>query len=89
MPVTHLHRSLQLDEGKCIKLKLDTPVNVYLLDNVNYHLFMQDRPYSFHGGEVTSSPFLMNPPYPGTWELAIFSNTPGERLTAEISIVNK
>jgi hypothetical protein len=89
MPVIHLHRSLQLHEGKCIKLKLDTPANVYLLDNANYHLFMQDRPYTFHGTQVNSSPFLMNPPYPGAWELVVFSNTPGETLTVDVSIVDK
>lgn len=89
MPVTHLHRSLNLSEKELIKLELDTPLTVYLLDNANYHLFMQDRPYSYHGAEVDSSPFLMNPPHAGRWELVIFSKTLGEKLQADISIVEK
>ena len=89
MPVTHLHTSLHLTERQIVKFVLDKPATVYLLDNANYHLFMQDRPYSFHGTEVQSSPFLMTPPYPGGWELVIFSPIPGERLQAEISIAEK
>ena len=89
MPLTHLHISLQLNENEAVKLELDTPVTVYLLDNTNYHLFMQDRPYTYHGTEVESSPFLMNPPYPGSWELVIFSSTPGAKINADISIVDK
>ena len=89
MPVTHLHRSLHLSEKDAIRLELDTPLNVYLLDNANYHLFMQDRPYTYHGAEVDSSPFLMNPPHAGRWELVIFSKIPGEKLHADISIVGK
>jgi len=89
MPVTHLHKSLHLSEKEIIQLKIEKPVNVYLLDNANYHLFMQDRPYTFHGKEIDTSPFFMNPPYPGDWELVIFSNTPGEKLEAEITIIEK
>ncbi|MBN1685703.1 MAG: DUF1883 domain-containing protein [Spirochaetales bacterium] len=89
MPVTHLHKSLHLNEKQIVKLVLDKPAIVYLLDNPNYHLFIQDRPYESHGGLVQSFPFLMNPPHPGTWELVIFSSTPGETVRAEISVVER
>lgn len=89
MPVTHLHRSLQLNKNQVIKLVLDTPANVYLLEGNNYHLFMQDRPYDSHGAEVEKSPFLMSPPRPGKWELVIFSSIPGAKVKAEISIIDR
>ena len=89
MPVTHLHRSLQLNENEVIKVILDIPANVYLLEGANYHLFMQDRPYDFHGAEVEKFPFLMSPPHPGKGELVIFSSTPGVKVSAEISIVDR
>jgi hypothetical protein len=89
MPITHLHKSLQLDENEIVKLVLDGPATVYLLDSSNYFLFMQDRPYEFHGTEVASSPFLMTPPHPGPWELVIFTSTPGKSVHAEISIVER
>ncbi len=89
MPVTHLHRSLQLNENEIIKLVLDSPANVYLLEGANYHRFVQDRPYDFHGTEIRTSPFLMSPPHPGKWELVIFSSTPGLKVNALISIVDR
>lgn len=89
MPVTHLHKSLHLNENQIVKLAIDGPATVYLLDNANYHLFMQDRPYTFHGREVQSSPFFMTPPHPGVWELVIFSPIPGQKLQAEISIAER
>jgi hypothetical protein len=89
MPITHLHRSLQLNENEVIKLVLDTPANVFLLEGANYHLFMQDRPYESHGTEVETFPFIMSPPHPGKWELVIFSSTPGVKVAAEISIIDR
>jgi len=89
MPVTHLHRTLQLSETDVIKLVLDTPANVYLLEGANYHLFMQDRPFDYHGTEVEEFPFIMSPPHAGKWELVIFSSTPGVKINAEISIIDR
>lgn len=87
MPVSHLHRSLVFGEHDILKVVLDTPACVYLLENPNYHLFMQNRDYTFHGKEVDSSPFMMKPPHAGAWDLVIFSTQPGTKLTADISIV--
>ena len=89
MPITHIHKSLHLKENEIIRLVLDVPANVYLLEGSNYHLFVQDRPYEFHGAEIETFPFLMSPPHPGKWELVIFSSTPGEKVNAEISIVER
>jgi hypothetical protein len=89
MPITHLHRSLELSETEVIKIVLDKPANVYLLEGTNYHLFMQDRPFDFHGTEVNNFPFLMSPPHPGRWDLVIFSSTAGVKVAADISIVER
>jgi len=89
MPLTHLHKSLNLGENEIVKLELDAPATAYLLDGDNYHLFMQNRPYRSHGTEITSSPFLMSPPHAGAWDLVIFTKVPGVPLHAGISVVER
>ena len=86
MPVTHLHKSLEFSDDEILRVVLNAPAYVYLLERASYHLFMQDRNYDYYGKEVQSSPFLMKPPHPGSWELVIFPTIPGTELTAEVSI---
>ena len=88
MPVTHLHKSLRFDEEDVLKVELNAPACVYLLEHPNYHLFMQNMDYDYYGKEVDSFPFLMKPPHPGIWELVIFPTVPGAELSAQVSIVS-
>ena len=89
MPVTHLHKSLEFEEHDVLKVVLDVPACVYLLEHPNYHLFMQNMDYDYYGKEVDSSPFLMRPPHPGFWDLVIFPTESGAKLSAQVSIISE
>ena len=88
MPLTHIHKALQISENQLLRVDSDQAVKVYLLDHTNYLMFIQDRPYEFCGKQVSDFPFLMKPPHQGSWDLVIIPQVPGTKVHTQIAVVD-
>lgn len=66
-----LHRELALQTGDVVEVALDHAANVQLLDPSNFLAYQERRPYRYHGGHATQSPFRIKAPHAGNWHLVI------------------
>ena len=66
-----LHKVLNLAAGDEVKVILNHPANVQLLDPENYELYRAGHRYTYHGGHFTESPAFITPPSPGEWHLTV------------------
>ena len=66
-----LHKDLQLAEGDVVEVTLNNPANVQLLDQENYELYSQNKPYRYHGGHTKNSPVPLPAPSAGRWHLVV------------------
>jgi hypothetical protein len=54
-----------------VQVDLDAQANVLLLDDSNFSLYRQGRPFSYYGGWTTRSPVRLSPPHQGRWNVVI------------------
>jgi len=59
------------EPGDLIRIKLNIPANVRLLDPDNYEKYANGQSHNYHGGHATKSPVTLKPPHPGHWYLVI------------------
>ncbi len=64
-----LHREFDLGPNDVLEVTLDNAANVQLLDPTNYANYRNGRPFEYHGGYVTTSPYRLRPPHQGHWHL--------------------
>ena len=83
----HLHREVEANPGDEIQVILDHPANVQLLNEDNYHRYIENKEYRYHGGYATKSPMILVPPAPGKWHLVVdLGGGPGQ-VRASVRIV--
>ncbi len=85
----HLHKILNLTKEDVIKITLNHPANVFLMDEENYSKYIKEYNYDYFGTLAEESPFLMAPPAPGLWHLVIFRVDPVEDLTINVEIIQE
>ncbi len=66
-----LHKEFDLAAGDVVEVTLDHAANVQLLDPSNFLAYRSGRPYRYHGGYVTTSPFRITAPHSGHWHLVV------------------
>lgn len=67
----YIHRELELAEGEPVEILLEGWANVQLLDPENYESYKARKPYRYHGGFTSESPFRLSAPAAGKWHLVI------------------
>jgi hypothetical protein len=88
IPVEFLHKVFDLVEGDTIEVTLDHAANVQLLDQANYQSYRSQRPYNYHGGYVTKSPYFLAAPHAGHWHLVIDLGGNAGRVRASVRILS-
>lgn len=69
--MNYLHQQFDAGPDDVIEITLDHAANVQLLDEANYEAYRAGRPFRYHGGYVTHSPYQIRPPYQGRWHLVV------------------
>ena len=85
--MNYLHKVFQLNKGDTLEVHLDNSANVQLLDPTNYALYSGGQPYRYHGGHVTTTPFVFEVPDDGEWHLTVDLGGGAGRVAASVRIV--
>ena len=67
--MNYLHYEFEAGPDDLIEARLDKAANVLLMDGPNYEQYRRAVPFHYHGGYVTTSPYLLSPPNQGHWHL--------------------
>ena len=85
----HLHKLLDLSAGDAVQVSVTASAHVYLLDEANYVLYMDDEDFEYYGDTVRGSPYRLPAPRPGIWHLVIEQVDPAADLAAAVQIVSR
>src|SRR3989442_9833945 len=83
-----LHKEFDLGPSDVLEITLDNPANVQLLDPGNYASYRDKKPFRYHGGYVTTSPYRLRAPHEGHWHLVIDLGGGAGRVRASARILS-
>lgn len=66
-----LKYEIQVDADDVIEVILDKQANVLLLDDINFLHYKHGDKFTYRGGLVEKSPFRIQPPHSGHWNVVI------------------
>lgn len=69
--VNYLHYEFDAGPQDAIEVVLDKAANVLMLDQINYQHYRSRERYDYHGGYVTVSPYVIQPPRQDHWHIVI------------------
>jgi hypothetical protein len=67
----YYHQAFYAHGGDQVRIWLDRPANVLLLDRRNYALYAYGYDFYYLGGYAQVSPVILAPLYPGFWHLVV------------------
>lgn len=83
----HLHKAIELTTSDELKIGLTAPAHVYLLDDDNYSLYLDEQEFEYYGDTVHQSPYRLRAPQSGVWHLVIEQADPADSLNVAVEIV--
>ena len=69
--MNYLHNELELNESDVVEVSLNHAANVQLLDEANFALYQQGKPYRYIGGYYQETPARIPTPRDGRWHLVV------------------
>ncbi len=84
----HLHKTLTLEQGDELRIGLTAAANVYLVDEANYALYLDDQEYEYYGGTAKQSPYRILAPGAGLWHLVVEQVDSSESLSVAIQLIS-
>jgi hypothetical protein len=83
----HLRFDLgSLTKGSTVVVTLNNQANVQLMTQGEYSNYKAGRPYRYHGGRVTRSPFRIGVPSAGHWVVAVDLGGYAGRISASVAV---
>jgi hypothetical protein len=83
----HLHFEVETSAGDLIRVLLDNPANVQLMDLDNYKKYVNREQFRYRGGYATPPWVEFRPPSPGAWHVVIdLGGGPG-KVRASIQVI--
>jgi hypothetical protein len=82
-----LHSRLSLAAGDRVRVTLDAPADVMLLDDPNFDLREAGEPYEYSGGRAMKSPVEIAAPATGTWNVVIDVGETGVPAAASVQVL--
>ena len=67
----YLHQILRLKKGTFLKIHFNQPTKVLLLTDYNYKKYKDHVTYSYQGGQMEESPYIVKVPATGLWHIVI------------------
>lgn len=67
----HLHKRDFIQRGRTVSVELDNQANVKLMDDSNYRNYRNGRRYKYFGGLAERTPFNIEVPQDGMWNIVI------------------
>lgn len=86
--MNHLHTYLYMEKNGIIQVSLDSPGNVYLLDDTEYQNYLEGKEFQGFGGLVRARKKKIRVPGEGKWHLVIDNSNQQESLNVALNITN-
>ncbi len=67
----HLNHEYDLGSEDVVRITIDHPANVMLMDAANYRLYLSGRSFRYRGGHAKGSPVFLSPPSAGHWHVVV------------------
>ena len=71
MDLNSVHGRFQLMPSDRVRVSMDRPANVMLLDDANFAKYAAGREYNYFGGHSVTSPVELAPPREGAWNVVV------------------
>ena len=82
----HLHTYLNFDKGGSVRVALDIPANVYLMDDTAYQAYQAGEEFKAVGGYVRARTKTLKAPAVGNWHLVIDSRNPADSVSVSLQL---
>ncbi len=83
----HLHKVLDLQDGDEVRVGLTAAANVYLVDEANYALYLEDQEFEYYGGTAKQSPYRILAPGAGVWHLVVEQMDSRDSLSVAVQLI--
>ena len=87
MNLNYLLTTLELPAGDIVRVQLDAPANVMLLDDKNLAAYVSGKEFEYFGGWASQSPVELTPPRPGRWNVIIDTGDADASVSAAVRAV--
>ncbi|MBN2736220.1 MAG: DUF1883 domain-containing protein [Spirochaetales bacterium] len=84
----HLHKLMRLTTRDVVEVNLRAPAYVFLMDEDNYQLYLDDAEFEYYGGLVRNSQIQLRAPFLDQWHLVIEQENKADDLQVSIRIVS-
>ena len=71
MELNSVHGRFQLLPTDRVRVSMDRPANVMLLDDANFKKYADGREFNYFGGHSVTSPVELAPPREGAWHVVV------------------
>ena len=87
MNLNYLLTTLDLHAGDHVRVQLDAPANVMLLDDKSLSAYTSGKEFEYFGGWASLSPVELTPPRPGRWNVIIDTGDADTSVSASVTAV--
>ncbi len=84
----YLQKELDLKDGDVVEVTLDHAANVQLMAPSDFLAYQQRRPFRYHGGHATQSPFRIVAPSAGKWYLVVDLGGGAGTVRASVAVLS-
>ena len=79
-----LHWTFDATRGQSIRVDLDRQANVMLLDSHNFSNYRHGSDFSYRGGLIKRSPYILTVPNTGHWHVVV---EPLDHVRAAVALI--
>ena len=89
MHLNYLLTAITLEAGESVRVMLDAPSNVMLVDDSNLANYTSGKEFEYFGGLAAKSPVDLVAPRPGRWNVLIDTGDADGSVSASVRVVRR
>ena len=83
-----LHFQVTAGPGKVIRVLINNPANVWLMDSVSFQKYKMKKTVTCTGGRYATSPVDFRPPHKATWHVVVDTDGLVNDVTASVKVLS-
>lgn len=89
MHLNYLLTPVRLEAGESVRVLLDAPANVMLVDDSNLASYTSGKEFEYFGGKAVKSPVDLVAPKPGRWNVLIDAGEADGTVSASVRVIRR
>lgn len=69
--IEHFYKRIYIGQNQAVAVRATLSANAMLLDETNYAMYKNGQKFTYSGGQVTTTPYIIVPQFPGNWILVV------------------